>query len=62
MASAQAVTAGLGASDRTGVSARPIHEFAVALIIATLFTGLWAVYFAVNAGDSYPEPYTIMTD
>jgi hypothetical protein len=62
MASAQAVIVGVRAADRTGASARPLHEIVVALVIATLFAGLWGVYFAVNAGESYPEPYTIVAD
>ncbi len=54
--------AGLEASHGTDHPQGRLDRILVALILATVLAGLSAIYFGVNAGVDFPEPWSQMTD
>ncbi len=55
-------TAGIEASHETYHSASRVDPVLIALIIAAVLGALSSIYFGVNAGADYPEPWTQVTD
>ncbi len=62
MASTQAATAGLNVRLGAGRAEHRVNSVLVALFIAAVLAALGSIYFGVNAGADYPEPWPQLSD
>jgi hypothetical protein len=53
---------GLGTSHRTDYARGRMERVSLWLIVAAVLAALTSIYFGVNAGADYPEPWAQMSD